>query len=174
MGIVRRAFFLARSAHRGQTRAQGTPYVTHPVRVARILRREYGIRDPEVLAAALLHDVVEDTAVTLDDLAPFGPRVAAAAAALTRLPHEPLRDYWARAAANADAYRIKLADRLDNLADLPHMPDSARRAHEWRKAQRMIAFLCRPEDRPLLERALWAAAPACVPDGAGPTPEAVP
>ena len=71
--VVRRAVARAEAAHAGQVRASGEPYVRHALAVARILS-ELGL-DHEVLAAAILHDVAEDTGITLDDLkAEFGAR----------------------------------------------------------------------------------------------------
>lgn len=65
---ILRAYFCALEWHRGQTRASGAPYITHPVAVARILLVELGIIDTEMLCAALLHDVIEDCGARLWDL----------------------------------------------------------------------------------------------------------
>src|SRR4030067_2150097 len=74
--VLRRACALAERAHRGQKRVSGEPYVQHALAVAHILA-ELGL-DHETLAAAILHDVGEDTGATLDDLKrDFGARVAA-------------------------------------------------------------------------------------------------
>src|ERR1051326_5241074 len=73
--VLRRAFELAQRAHEGQFRLSGEPYIEHPVAVAGVLAELH--LDADTLAAALLHDTVEDTAVTLDDLGQqFGPTVA--------------------------------------------------------------------------------------------------
>src|SRR5262245_4228545 len=64
--LLRRAYELAERMHRGQTRESGEPFITHPIAVATILA-EFGM-DPIALAAALLHDTVEDTALTLEDV----------------------------------------------------------------------------------------------------------
>ena len=101
---MRRAYAFAEAAHRGQRRKDGRAFITHPVRVARLLAsRGY---DEEVLAAALLHDVVEDTAITLteDPDLPVVERKRAYRDALRRSPH----------AARA----ICAADKVCNLADL--------------------------------------------------------
>ena len=72
-----RAYNWAKNAHEGQTRAEGIPYFTHCIEVARILYEEWGIADPEKIAIGLLHDTVEDTEKTLEELAKeFGPKVA--------------------------------------------------------------------------------------------------
>src|SRR5215217_2629487 len=93
--LLEAASFAAR-AHRHQLRKDGqTPYAAHPFRVCLIVRHVFGIDDPDVLAAALLHDTIEDTTTDFDDLAiAFGPRIAGWAAALSkdgRLP-EPERE----------------------------------------------------------------------------------
>ena len=66
LSIIERAYTVAEKAHRGQKRQSGEPYITHPVAVAQILA-DLGI-GPQTLAAALLHDTVEDTAYSLDEL----------------------------------------------------------------------------------------------------------
>src|SRR5438105_14216514 len=77
--------FTAR-AHRHQLGKDGqTPYAAHPFRVCLIVRHVFGIDDPDFLAAALLHDTIEDTTTDFDDLAAaFGPRIAGYAAALSK------------------------------------------------------------------------------------------
>ena len=106
------AIVLAASAHAGQ-RDKGRPtlpYITHPLRVMA------AFDDPELQQIAVLHDVVEDTPITLDDLAAAGasPRVVAAVDVLTHRPDEPDDVYWARIATNPDARAVKLADIADN------------------------------------------------------------
>jgi guanosine-3',5'-bis(diphosphate) 3'-pyrophosphohydrolase len=120
--LVRRAYAFAEAAHRGQRRKDGRAFIAHPVRVARLLAsRGY---DEEVVAAALLHDVVEDTQVTLDDLrARFGPRVAELVAWVTENPELPTgerkRAYRERLRRSPKAARaICAADKVCNLADL--------------------------------------------------------
>ena len=83
-GLIRRAWALAERAHAGQTRASGEPYVTHARAVASILAE---LRlDAESIAAAILHDVAEDTATTLDDIrTQSGPGVAALVDGVTKL-----------------------------------------------------------------------------------------
>lgn len=125
MELIQRAASFAARAHAGHARADGvTPYFSHVVRVTLVLRHEYGCADPEAIAAALLHDTIEDTPTDYDDIAEnFGDGVAKIVAALTKsmiLP-EPKRevDYDARlAAADWRARLIKLADVYDNLSDM--------------------------------------------------------
>src|SRR5579862_3477012 len=74
---VRRAFGVAEKAHAGQMRDEGTPYILHPLRVAIILSEEMKIYSPPMCCSALLHDVVEDTPITREQIAEwFGPEVA--------------------------------------------------------------------------------------------------
>src|SRR5436190_896130 len=87
------AISFAARKHQGQLRKDDrTPYFAHPVRVMMIVRDRWGITDPEVLAAAVLHDTIEDTTTDYDDVVKrFGPRVAQLVALLTkdkRLPEE--------------------------------------------------------------------------------------
>jgi (p)ppGpp synthase/HD superfamily hydrolase len=125
------AAFAAR-AHEHQKRKDGlTPYVSHVFRVCLVVRDTFGIDDPRVLAAALLHDTIEDTATDCDDiLSRFGPDVARWVAALTkdmRLPHDEREEAYARVLATADwqVKALKLADLYDNLADSKQLSASA-------------------------------------------------
>jgi (p)ppGpp synthase/HD superfamily hydrolase len=120
--LVRRAYAFAEAAHRGQRRKDGCAFIAHPVRVARLLAgRGY---DEEVLAAALLHDVVEDTSVSLEEVRKrFGARVAELVASVTENHELPAserkrayRDRLRRASHAARA--ICAADKVCNLADL--------------------------------------------------------
>jgi (p)ppGpp synthase/HD superfamily hydrolase len=123
--LVRSALEKARVAHQGQVRngSGGMPYVEHPVRVAALLDQHgYG---EEVLAAALLHDVIEDSDTTLDELREkFGDVVAGMVGAMT--DDESIDDYRQRkgehrerlAAAPAEAMAIYGADKLTNVTTL--------------------------------------------------------
>ncbi len=138
--LIRRAYALARAAHAGQKRKSGDDYITHPVAVAAILA-DLGM-DASTLAAALLHDVVEDTGVTLEDIhEEFGEEIASLVDGVTKLhivDHLPR----ARERENAESLRkmflamindvrvvlIKLADRLHNMRTLQSMPRERQRA----------------------------------------------
>jgi (p)ppGpp synthase/HD superfamily hydrolase len=120
--MVREALVMAREAHAGQTRnaSGGRPYIDHPVSVAERLA-ELG-RDDEVLAAALLHDVVEDSELEVSDVrAACGERVAAIVDAMT--DDEAIESYEERkrehrgrvAAAGADTLAIYVSDKLTNV-----------------------------------------------------------
>jgi guanosine-3',5'-bis(diphosphate) 3'-pyrophosphohydrolase len=123
--LVRAALEQARSDHRGQIRngSGGMPYIEHPIRVAALLdEHAYG---DEVLAAALLHDVVEDSDTTLGELhEKFGDRVAGLVGAMT--DDESIDSYRERkaehrerlAAAPAEALAIYAADKLTNVSTL--------------------------------------------------------
>ena len=141
------ASFAAR-AHRHQVRKDGrTPYAAHPFRVSLVVRHVFGIDSPQVLTAALLHDVIEDTPTDYDEVAEhFGYEVAGWVAALTkdmRLP-EHLRESQYRRVLASSPWQVvvcKLADVYDNLTDSAHMPldrrmRTVRRAGEYLDALR--------------------------------------
>jgi (p)ppGpp synthase/HD superfamily hydrolase len=106
------AIQVARRAHEGQLDKSGRPYIGHPLRVMGALR------DERERMAAVLHDVVEDTSVTLDDLREAGcpPEVLDAVAAVTKRPGEDQETYLARVAANPIALAVKRADIADNMS----------------------------------------------------------
>ncbi|XP_039981447.1 guanosine-3',5'-bis(diphosphate) 3'-pyrophosphohydrolase MESH1 [Xiphias gladius] len=116
----------AAEKHRNQRRkdADGTPYINHPIGVARILSHEGGVADIEVLQAALLHDTVEDTDTTPAELeAKFGPTVARIVQEVTddkRLPKQERKRLQVEHAPHCSrqAKLVKLADKLYNLRDL--------------------------------------------------------
>lgn len=120
------ASFAAR-AHAGQLRKDGeTPYIAHLFRVAMTVRNVFGICDPDILAAALLHDTIEDTTVDYDELFDaFGPNIASLVVALTkdkRLEEDRREQAYMNQLLNApwQARLIKLADVYDNLSDSPN------------------------------------------------------
>jgi guanosine-3',5'-bis(diphosphate) 3'-pyrophosphohydrolase len=119
---LRRALAFARARHAGQyRRGSPTPYWVHLVRVAMELS-QWGVRRPELLVAALLHDTVEDTVTTIDEIrVGFGEEVADIVDWLTApAREEDLREYYERLQAGApfDVQLLKLADRVDNLRSL--------------------------------------------------------
>jgi (p)ppGpp synthase/HD superfamily hydrolase len=121
-----KALSFAAYAHRTQTRkGSGEPYVNHLIEVAQLLADVAEVEDVDVLRAAILHDVVEDTEVTADDVErSFGARVRALVEAVTddnRLPkaeRKRLQIEHMRHAPN-DVRLIKLADHCSNVASLP-------------------------------------------------------
>jgi len=118
------AIEMAVQAHRGQVDKAGEVYLLHPLRV--MLRvREQGYR-VEVQAAAVLHDVVEDTSVTLDDVAALDPAVAVLVEAVIQRPEEAYVDFVRRAAQDPETRAIKLADVEDNQSRLVRLrPEEA-------------------------------------------------
>ena len=124
-GLARDAYEYAEDAHEGQQRKGGdSPYIVHPVEVARILHAE-GHADEELIAATFLHDVVEDTDHTLDEIRErFGPNVAELVAAMTEdssvEPYEARKEHHRDQveAAGVRPATIYAADKLANLRDL--------------------------------------------------------
>jgi (p)ppGpp synthase/HD superfamily hydrolase len=109
---------LATKAHEGQTDKAGLPYITHPERVA--LRME----SPELQVIGWLHDTVEDTTLTVKDIAErFGPETAASVDAISRRDGEKWSGYLDRVAANPMARQVKISDLIDNsnLSRIPHV-----------------------------------------------------
>ena len=142
IALVERAFEFSDSAHRGQFRKSGEPYITHPLAVASILSQWR--LDAQGLAAALLHDVMEDTAITKSEIeTSFGKPVADMVDGLSKLDQI---EFNSREDAQAESFRkmllamaqdvrvilIKLADRLHNMRTLDAMapPHRRRIAHE--------------------------------------------
>ena len=107
---TKRALRLAYEAHKGQYDKSGVPYVFHPLHLAEQME------DEESIVAALLHDVVEDTAYSLADLRAMGfpEKALEAVALLTHDPTEPYLSYVARVKENPIARRVKLADLRHN------------------------------------------------------------
>ena len=131
LGRVRAAFELADRAHSGQKRKAGTPYVTHCVAAAQICA-EMGL-DEDSIVAALLHDCIEDTAITHEDIArQFGAEVADIVEGVTKLPRvqftsredeqmENLRKMLMAMAKDIRVILIKIADRLHNMRTMEYM-----------------------------------------------------
>lgn len=130
--MVKKAFFLAKEAHKGVRRRSGEPYILHPIAVAQIVVSEEGL-GVKSTCAALLHDVVEDTSYTVEDIENlFGPKVAAMVDGLTKVAAALNEDV----SAQAETFRkilltlsedirviiIKIADRLHNMRTLGSMP----------------------------------------------------
>jgi (p)ppGpp synthase/HD superfamily hydrolase len=112
MSLLEKAIAIAVAAHRGQTDKAGRPYILHPLRL--LCRME---SDTDRIVA-VLHDVLEDTSVTMDDLRRegFPPEVLDALACVTkRHPDEDYQAFVRRAASNPIACRVKLADLEDNM-----------------------------------------------------------
>ncbi|HWL99125.1 MAG TPA: bifunctional (p)ppGpp synthetase/guanosine-3',5'-bis(diphosphate) 3'-pyrophosphohydrolase [Nocardioidaceae bacterium] len=129
LGIIERAYAVAERAHRGQMRKSGDPYITHPLAVTTILA-DIGMTEP-TLVAALLHDTVEDTAYTLDELrGDFGDEVAVLVDGVTKLDKvkygdtaqaETIRKMIVAMSKDIRVLVIKLADRLHNMRTLRYV-----------------------------------------------------
>lgn len=122
---VRLAYEMAEAAHEGQMRDEGTPYIVHPVRVAVSLVDELEIYSPRLVSGALLHDVIEDSPITRQQIAElFGEEVARIVWLLTKFDDVSLPAYLnaIEAASHTGAAIVKLCDRLDNLRFLAHSP----------------------------------------------------
>src|SRR3990172_6795586 len=132
LDIVREAYLSAETAHTGQTRASGEPYISHSVAVSSILA---DLRlDPITIAAALLHDVAEDTGVTLDEVRQrFREEVTILVDGVTKLGRiewqtreereaESLRKMFLAMASDIRIVLIKLADRLHNMQTIAYLP----------------------------------------------------
>ncbi|MFP5263612.1 MAG: HD domain-containing protein [Blastocatellia bacterium] len=123
--LVGRAYEVAESTHAGQMRDEGTPYIVHPVRVAVSLADELEVYSPQLICAALMHDVIEDSPATREDIAEtFGEDIARVVWLLTKLEYVSLPAYLRaiEEAADTGAPLVKLCDRLDNLRFLAHSP----------------------------------------------------
>ncbi len=133
--IITQAFNFANQAHRGVKRASGEPYILHPISVARIVCTEIGLGSTSI-SAALLHDVVEDTDYTVEDIENiFGPKIAQLVDGLTKISGGIFGD---KASAQAENFKkllltmnddirvilIKMADRLHNMRTLSSLPPS--------------------------------------------------
>ena len=135
--LIEKAYSLAAAAHGEQKRRSGEPYIIHPLAVAKILV-ELGM-DNESIAAALLHDVVEDTGVPLSDIEKqFGHEIALLVNGVTKLGRIPytskeeqqaenLRKMLLAMAQDIRVVIIKLADRLHNARTFQYLPDEKRR-----------------------------------------------
>ena len=143
--LLQRGYDLAEQCHRGQLRKSGDPYITHPLAVATILA-ELGM-DTTTLVAALLHDTVEDTGLTLTDIEEeFGPDVTHLVDGVTKLDKvkfgaaaeaETIRKMVVAMARDPRVLVIKLADRLHNMRTLRFLPP----AKQERKARETLEVL---------------------------------
>jgi len=160
--LIERAYALAEEAHEGQDRDSGVPYIQHPLSVA-LLLADIGM-GPDTIAAGLLHDVVEDTGIGLDELATtFNPDIAALVDGVTKLEQmekqqvddrftdistedsvdreaESLRKMFVAMAEDIRVVIIKLADRLHNMRTLEPLDEERQRAFA-RETQEIFAPL---------------------------------
>ncbi|MDX9768726.1 MAG: RelA/SpoT family protein [Tenuifilaceae bacterium] len=147
--LVNKAFNLANEAHKGVKRKSGEPYILHPIAVAKIVATEVGL-GPKAIACALMHDVVEDTDYTIDDIERlFDKKVAKIIDGLTKIAEV----FDANSSLQAENFRkmlltltddirvilIKLADRLHNMRTLDSLP-----AHKQMKIAGETIYLYAP------------------------------
>lgn len=134
--LIDKAFKIANEAHWNMRRKSGEPYVIHPIHVARIVNQEIGL-GARSIATALLHDVVEDTDYSLEDVTKdFGPKIASLIDGLTKISGTPYKGTTSSMQAEnfrrmlltlSDDLRvilIKIADRLHNMRTLDSMPEN--------------------------------------------------
>ena len=147
--LITRAFQLAKDAHKGVHRKSGEPYITHPIAVAQIVATEIGL-GPTSIATALMHDVVEDSDYTLEDIENmFNPNIARLIDGLTKISgvvsmesSMQLENYRKMLLTISDDVRvilIKLADRLHNMRTMQGMP-----AHKQLKIASETLFIYAP------------------------------
>jgi len=143
LGLVLRAVQFAAHKHRDQRRkdAKSTPYINHPISLAEVLHTDGRVRDPVVIAAALLHDTIEDTETTYEELrGAFGVEVADVVVEVTDVKfmakESRKRLQVAKAGRASDRARlVKLADKICNLREILASPPAG-----WSLARRQKYF----------------------------------
>lgn len=145
---IRLAYEIAVEAHQKQRRKSGEPYILHPIEVARICAEEIGL-GPTAVVSALLHDVVEDTDVTLDEIHErFGDKITMIVGGLTKLDNlfdvespqaENFKKVLRTLTKDVRVVLIKMADRLHNMRTLGSMPQ-----HKQLKIASETAFIYAP------------------------------
>ncbi|TKG96061.1 bifunctional (p)ppGpp synthetase/guanosine-3',5'-bis(diphosphate) 3'-pyrophosphohydrolase [Puteibacter caeruleilacunae] len=144
--LIKKAFKFANKAHAGVRRKSGEPYIIHPIAVAHIVVSEIGLGSKSVIAA-LLHDIVEDTDYTLEDISGlFSPKIAQIVDGLTKLSGsfdssqaENFKKMLLTLSEDVRVILIKLADRLHNMRTLESMP-----AHKQLKIAGETLFIYAP------------------------------
>ena len=144
LDLIRRAYIFSAKEHKGQVRASGEPYLTHPLEVANLLAEMK--MDAVTVSVGLLHDVVEDTLTTLEKIEElFGPEVAHIVDGVTKISQIPFTSKEEKQAENfrkmllamTDDIRVimvKFADRLHNMRTLAYLTTDRRepsRAKPW-------------------------------------------
>ena len=159
--FIKRAFFLAKEAHEGVRRRSGAPYLLHPIAVAKIVIEEIGLGVKSVVAA-LLHDVVEDTEYTVEDMERiFGPKIASMVDGLTKMSGvfnaetseqaEYFRKVLLTLSDDVRVILIKIADRLHNMRTMAYQTAEKQRA----KSLEMMEIYAPIAHRLGMQRAKW-------------------
>jgi guanosine-3',5'-bis(diphosphate) 3'-pyrophosphohydrolase len=148
LALILRALEFAARKHRDQRRkdAEASPYINHPIALANVLCNEGDVADSTTIAAAILHDTLEDTDTTRQELElAFGPRIAHIVAEVTddkHLPKEARKRLQVEhaAALSPEAKLVKLADKICNIRDVASHPpalwplERRREYFDWAKA----------------------------------------
>ena len=138
--LTQKAMVLCYEAHKGQYDKSGVPYVFHPFHVAEQLEDEYDI------CVALMHDIVEDTQYTIEDIAAegFPKEIVEAVSVLTKKDKEDYQEYIKRVSTNDRSVRIKLKD-LEHNSDLSRLPgttdEDMKRLDKYKKAKEYLLSL---------------------------------
>lgn len=143
VGLILSAIAFAGEKHRNQRRKdpEATPYINHPIGLAHVLKAEGGVDDVAVLAAAILHDTIEDTNTTEEELrATFGDEITGLVLEVTddqNLPNAERKRLQVETAASAStkAKLVKLADKICNLRDVAASPPA-----DWTLERRRAYF----------------------------------
>lgn len=151
--LALKAFAFAEEKHKDHVRADGTPFIIHPVRIANILLSEWAERDASMIAAALLHDVIEDTHATTREVKDaFGDVVTKLVDGMTMWKGSETHEvYLQRITRGTDALRrIKCADALDNLRSWHECPASIadRFPRWWRQTKDYLIPIAERSCRP--------------------------
>ena len=153
--IITKAFNFAKQAHKGVRRLSGEPYIMHPIAVAQIACSEMGLGSTSI-SAALLHDVVEDTDYTVEDIENiFGPKIAQIVDGLTKISGGIFGDQASAQAENfkkllltmSDDIRvilIKICDRLHNMRTLGSMLPGKQAIQDCRRNAIHLRTACQP------------------------------
>ena len=141
--VILKAYAFANEKHKGQARSDGSAYIIHPVRIANILMGEWKESDFEIVSAALLHDVIEDTQTTIRELKDaFGARISQLTDGMTMWKgSETPEVYLTRISrGKEDLRRIKCADALDNLRSWHECPKDIedRFPRWWRQTRQYV------------------------------------
>ena len=143
MDFIKKAYKIAVEAHEGQIDKGGNPYINHPLAVAKLVKTEIE------KTVALLHDVVEDTSITLQDLkkSGFSRAVIDAVDCITKRESESLSSYLARVKSNSVATIVKIAD-LTHNSDISRIPTPSPKDYDrLKRYKRELDFLYDPNSK---------------------------